>query len=137
MPIYDYRCENGHEFDRFLSLKEYDVPQICECGKSASRLIKPTMVNCDIQPWDRYVSPATGKVITSYKERKADMEASGCVDYEPSLKAEGKKRLKQEEAKIDKEIEKTVEKQIESMDSKTRERLGNELKYADLDCTRG
>jgi hypothetical protein len=36
----------------------------------------------DIQPWDAYESPATGKCITSYAERREDMKVSGCRDYE-------------------------------------------------------
>ena len=57
MPIYAYRCCQGHEFDRFLKLDDYKEPQVCECGEKAEKIITPTMLNCDIQPWDAYSSP--------------------------------------------------------------------------------
>ena len=38
MPTYDYRCENGHVFELFHSIKD-DSPKSCpECGASARRV---------------------------------------------------------------------------------------------------
>lgn len=44
--------------------------------------IRPPNVIFDIQPWDAFVSPATGKAITSKAQRREDMKASGCRDWE-------------------------------------------------------
>ena len=65
MPIYTYVCDNGHQFDRFLKLSDYREPQTCECGADSKKKIMPTMINCDMQPWDRYISPATGRPVGS------------------------------------------------------------------------
>ena len=137
MPLYTYSCSNGHQFDRFLKLADYKKPQTCECGLEANRKIMPTMLNCDMQPWDRYVSPASGKVITSYAERKKDMAETGCVDYEPSLKNDVTTHWKREEAKLEKAMDETVESEIEKMPIRKREKLAEELTSgADCEYTR-
>jgi hypothetical protein len=55
---------------------------MCCDQKTEKRLLTAPMARMDIQPWDAYQSPATGKRITSYAERREDMKASGCRDYE-------------------------------------------------------
>ena len=133
MPIYVYVCEDGHQFDIYKTIKEIDTPTFCECGKCARRKIVPTMINCDMQPWDYYESPTTGKPIRSYKDRREDMKLSGCVDYDPSMKTEYKKRIQREDKEMDKKVEQTVEKQWSQMDSRKREKLANEL-LSGADC---
>lgn len=136
MPLYVFECENGHRFDEFLKLEEYDKPMTCECGKSAKRQIVPTMLNMDMPNWERYVSPTTGKLITSYKQRKDDMKASGCVDYEPSIKKTSEKKRKQQADELDKKIEETVERQIESLTGDQRESLVKEMTSKDINIER-
>lgn len=136
MPIYVFKCEDGHTFDEFLKISEYDTPMTCQCGKPAKRQIVPTMLNMDMPNWDRYISPTTGKLITSYKQRKADMAASGCVDYEPSLKHDISKKIGKSETKMDSAVDAFIEKEIEQMPSEKREKLGNELENLDLNVVR-
>lgn len=134
MPVYTYICEEGHIFDRYLKLKDYKKPQTCICGKSARRQIMPTMLNCDMQPWDRYISPVSGKPITSYKERREDMAKYDCVDYEPSLTKHVTQKVKDDEKKLDKAVDETVEQLIDAMPARKKEQLETELK-AGADCT--
>ena len=136
MPIYVHECKNGHRFDVFLKIADYDTPQTCECGSPSHRVIVPTMISCDIAPWDAYVSPASGKLITSYKDRRADMEATGCVDYDPGMKTVQKNSIKQADEKLDKMVDETVEKEFEAMPSSKKEKLENELKYLTTEYTR-
>jgi len=137
MPIYTYACPKGHQFDRFLPLKDYKKQQTCDCGEKAERKIMPTMVNCDMQPWDRYISPVSGNPITSYKERKEDMARHDCVDYEPSLTKHQTRHMEAADAKLEKAMDATVEKEILNMDSKKREKLAAELSTgADIEYTR-
>lgn len=133
MPIYTYTCEKGHQFDRFLKLKDYKQPQTCECGLEAKRKIMPTMVNCDMQPWDAYISPASGELITSYKQRKKDMADNDCVDYEPSLTKHVTQHMETEEAKLEKRMDETVEATVAGWDNRKREKLANELESG-ADC---
>lgn len=127
MPIYVQECPQGHEFDVFLHLADYNTPQTCQCGLLAKRKIVPTMIRCDIAPWDAYESPSSGKLITSYKERREDMVRTDCVDYEPSLKKQQKKTQKESELKLEKAMDDTVEEAIEKMPTAKREKLSNEL----------
>jgi len=137
MPLYTYRCKNGHQFDRILKLKDYRNPQVCKCGEQAERKIMPTMVNCDMQPWDRYISPVSGKPITSYKERREDMKKHDCVDYEPSMRKHQTKHMNDEEDKLEKAMDETVEMEIEKMPIRKREKLAEELTSgADCEYTR-
>lgn len=137
MPIYVYKCESGHEFDVFLKLCDYDIPQTCECGQSAARIVVPTMINCDMQSWDYYESPVSGKPIRSYKDRQEDMARHGCVDYEPSMKQAQTNNIKQMDDALDKKVDDTVEKEWAKMPSDKRENLAKELlSGADVELTR-
>jgi putative FmdB family regulatory protein len=133
MPIYEFLCDSGHKFDRFLKLKDYDQPQTCECGRPADKQLSAPMVHVD---FPAYVSPASGKYITSRAERRADMKATGCVDYEPSLKAEQEKRYAAEDAALDKKVEEHVEREIINMPVEKREKLAAEVEHLDITVTR-
>ena len=127
MPIYVFTCENGHQFDRLLRLANYKDPQTCECGQPAKLKIMPTMINFDMPNWERYESPVSGKLITSYKERKADMEEHGCVDYEPSMRKHATKNMEDCDRKLEKKMDETVEAEIQKMPARKKEKLDQEL----------
>lgn len=135
-PIYVFECESGHKFDRFLKLDEYDTPQTCECGKAAKRKIVPTMIKPDMADWEAYQSPASGKWITSYSEREADMKATGCVDYDPGMRKVQRQKEQDEDKALDAAVDDTVERAWEAMPSDKKEKLENELKYNDLSYER-
>ena len=136
MPIYVYKCKAGHQFDRFLKMDDYKQPQVCDCGEKAKKIITPTMLNCDIAPWDAYISPASGKLITSYAERDRDMKATGCVDYDPGMKDVQRKKIQAEEKAIDDAVDKTVEIEFDKMPAHKREKLANELVCSDIEVVR-
>ena len=136
MPIYCYCCDNGHEFDRLLALEDYKEPQTCECGADSQKIIKPTMLNCDIPNWESYVSPASGKLITSHKDRRADMQSTGCVDYDAGVRVDAKKAQDKAERDLDRQVDATVEKAFDAMPIRKKEKLENELKHSELEYTR-
>ncbi len=35
MPLYEFKCEKGHVFDRRVPLAEFDFAQHCDCGALA------------------------------------------------------------------------------------------------------
>jgi putative FmdB family regulatory protein len=39
MPTYEYRCENGHDFERVQKMSEKPLTKCPECGAKASRVI--------------------------------------------------------------------------------------------------
>jgi len=127
MPLYEFHCDNGHKFDLFLKIKDYNNPQTCDCGAKATRKITATMISCDIQPWDYYESPVSGKPITSYKARDEDMARHDCVDYDPGMKDVQKNRIKKMDDDLDKKVDETVEKEWDKMPTDKKEKLANEL----------
>jgi putative FmdB family regulatory protein len=45
MPIYEYRCKNGHEFEVFQSMSD-DPVETCEvCGAAVDRVFSPVAVH--------------------------------------------------------------------------------------------
>jgi len=45
MPIYVYRCPNGHEFEVFQSMSEEPVTRCKECGAPVERVFQPIAVH--------------------------------------------------------------------------------------------
>ena len=74
------KCGAYHTYIRKVA--DYlDTPMCCDT-KTDKRLLSAPMMRADIAPWDSFVSPATGKTISSYAQRREDMKASGCRDWE-------------------------------------------------------
>jgi putative FmdB family regulatory protein len=45
MPIYEYRCENGHQFEVFQAMAEDPVSACTECGAPVERVFHPVAVH--------------------------------------------------------------------------------------------
>jgi putative FmdB family regulatory protein len=45
MPIYEYRCENGHQFEVFQAMSDDPVSVCQECGAPVERLFHPIAVH--------------------------------------------------------------------------------------------
>jgi len=45
MPIYVYRCPNGHEFEEFQSMSDEPVSRCRECGAPVERVFQPIAVH--------------------------------------------------------------------------------------------
>lgn len=124
MPVYVHKCLKGHKFDLYLKLAELDNVQTCVCGEIAQRQISAPAFQVD---FPAYISPTTGKLISSRNQRREDLKASGCVEYEPSLKEEKDRKVREDELKLEKTIDDHVEKTIYEMPSAKREKLVSEL----------
>lgn len=86
-----------------------DTPECCG-RKTEKRLLTAPMARFDIQPWDAYESPATGKMISSYTQRREDMKVSGCRDYEgkDSELRQAQRLAQYDEQKQDEALDTTV-----------------------------
>lgn len=124
MPLYEFRCLKGHEFDRVLRLAAYDEPQTCSCGQPAMRLVSAAYVAPDLPD---YRSPVDGRLVSGRKARRDDLARNGCVEFEPSLRGEIDKRVRTEEAQLERAIEETVEREIHEMPVRKREALIGEM----------
>ena len=45
MPIYEYRCPNGHEFEVFQSMADDPVSECEVCGAPVERVFRPVAVH--------------------------------------------------------------------------------------------
>ena len=125
MPTYEFRCPEGHKFDRVLRVADYNVPQGCDCGLYAQRQISIPMVfvSQDI----RYESPIDGKVITTSQQRKEDLARHGCIEYDPEMRKDAERKRAASDAALDKAVDETVEREIHSMPARSREKLAAEF----------
>jgi len=45
MPIYEYKCENGHVFDVIQKMSDEPLTECQECGAPAERVLHPVAVH--------------------------------------------------------------------------------------------
>ena len=45
MPIYEYKCENGHVFDVIQRMSDDPLTECQECGAAAERVLHPVAVH--------------------------------------------------------------------------------------------
>ena len=45
MPIYEYKCENGHVFDVIQKMSDEPLTECQECGAAAVRVLHPVAVH--------------------------------------------------------------------------------------------
>ncbi|MGA8745234.1 MAG: FmdB family zinc ribbon protein [Solirubrobacterales bacterium] len=45
MPIYEYKCENGHVFDVIQKMSDEPLSECQECGAPAERVLHPVAVH--------------------------------------------------------------------------------------------
>jgi putative FmdB family regulatory protein len=45
VPIYEYRCRNGHQFERFQKMAEDPVERCEDCGAPVERVFHPVAVH--------------------------------------------------------------------------------------------
>lgn len=45
MPIYEYKCENGHVFDAIQKMTDEPLTKCEECGAPASRVLTPPAIH--------------------------------------------------------------------------------------------
>ena len=69
MPIYEYRCRNGHQFEVSQSMSDDPVSACPECGAAVERVFHPVAVHFK----------GSGFYTTDYA-RKATAKASGDGD---------------------------------------------------------
>ena len=126
MPQYLYSCRAGHTYQRFSTVSEHSPVSVCECGQQASQIITaPTLVKVAADVC--YDSPIDGAPITSHHARLEDMKRHGCVEYDPEMKTDYERRIKEGDDKLDALIDAHVEETIEKMPTAKRAQLYSEM----------
>ena len=81
MPIYEYRCENGHNFDVFRHMADDPVTACEECGAPVERVFNPVAVHFK----------GSGFYTTDYARKDNDSAASDSKDGDGSKDGADKK----------------------------------------------
>lgn len=101
MPIYLYRCPDGHETEDVSTIARRRASLACDCGKVATRVLTAPRVHtvethfgarntsCGEHYAEDLMDPKTGKVpvITSLAQHKRVMEERGVFEKPPSKDA--------------------------------------------------
>ena len=85
MPIYEYRCSNGHSFDVFQSMSDDPVSSCEECGAPVERVFNPVAVHFK----------GSGFYTTDYARRDGDSAAADGKEGSDKKDSTDKKDSKQ------------------------------------------
>src|SRR5947208_221363 len=89
MPIYEYRCENGHTFEVIQSMSD-DPVETCEvCGAPVERVFHPVAVHFKGSGF--YTTDYKSKSKTSSKDGDSSSSDSGSSSDSSSTEASSKK----------------------------------------------
>jgi putative FmdB family regulatory protein len=77
MPIYEYRCSNGHEFEVFQSMSEDPVSLCQECGAPVERVFHPVAVHFK----------GSGFYTTDYAKGKSGADGASASESKDDSKA--------------------------------------------------
>ena len=69
MPIYEYRCENGHTFEVFQSMSDDAVTACEQCGAPVERVFHPVAIHFK----------GSGFHNTDYKDKDKDKDKAGAA----------------------------------------------------------
>lgn len=126
MPLYENECRKcgatGTYFQTIAKCKR--SPKCEKCGGRTKQIISAVRGFGDIA---EYVSPATGRVVRGRRERREDLERSGCRPYEglDSEAREAKKVRAEKEKKLEAKLDDVLGRTIEDLDASNRlDRVG-------------
>ena len=57
MPLYNYKCPKGHEFEDFKSMNERHCAECPKCGKVANQTLSAPKVHKDHLGWFEHIAP--------------------------------------------------------------------------------
>jgi hypothetical protein len=115
MPLYDYRCGEGHITTLRRGFSGYRDPVLCKCGREADLVIlTPPKVFGD---YEGYESPASGKWIEGRRAREEDFRRTGTRPYELGEAQDLQRRQAAAERAIDKSVDVAVEKTLAELTS--------------------
>lgn len=81
MPIYEYKCDNGHVFDVIQRMSDDPLTECQECGAHAERVLHPVAIHFK----------GSGFHNTDYKTKKSSANGSGSSSEAPKESGESKK----------------------------------------------
>ena len=131
MPLYDAECVACDVVVEFLASHDrcLDTPVCPKCGTTTTRVFLSApmaIVKFPAAGGHEYVSPASGRVITTERARKEDLARTGCRPYEgfASEAAEARKRVAEDEKKNDAKLHENVSRAYHQLSPEKRRHLG-------------
>lgn len=124
MPLHDFMCERGHVTEEYVAQGVDEIT--CPCYLPAKKVFL-TAPMAFVQADICYDSPIDGRPITSKQARQEDLARSGCVPYDPEMKTDHMRRLRDQERALEDAVDRTVDEAIAKMPARKRERLDAEL----------
>lgn len=74
-----------------------------------------------------YDSPIDGRPITSMAARREDLARNNCQEYDPGMRQDYDRRVRESEAALEKSVEESIDREISAMPARKRELLQSEL----------
>lgn len=110
MPLYRLKCKScGDESDIFRTVATRDEIPLCSCSGTQERILTPLFIQAGFQ---EYISPATGKLISSRDQHKEDLRVSGCFIKEAGVSQDIARnraaRIEESFAPLDKTVDEAV-----------------------------
>jgi len=113
MPIYSLLCPQCGDKDiMHRKVYERDFTPLCKCGERYDRIIDLPMIAPEIPS---YVSPASGKLISSRVQRTEDLKESRCYAWEPGMERDVARNRVYEQEKAFRPISDAVDRIVTEM----------------------
>jgi putative FmdB family regulatory protein len=77
MPIYEYKCENGHVFDIMQKMSEDPLTECVECGVPVRKVLQPVGISFK---GSGFYSTDYNKKVTKPAEAKETSKSDGSSD---------------------------------------------------------
>lgn len=124
MPIYEYKCMNGHKFEKFLKMADSDEEQFCECGRPGHKQVTAARVVAD---YAGYECPITGDWIEGRAAHRENLAKHGCRVFEEGEREQAAQYAARQDAQMDAAVEATVDEFIGTLDGRAKDRLAAEM----------
>lgn len=94
MPIYEYKCENGHVFDVMQKISEDSLQECVECGAPVKKVLHPVGISfkgsgfysTDYSKGGKKTEPASKNGNTETKTEKSTDKKAESASKEPAKK---------------------------------------------------
>ena len=98
MPIYEYKCTNGHVFDVIQRMSDEALTECQECGAPAGRVLHPVAIHFK---GSGFHNTDYGKKKTGANGSSSESSSSDSKDSSDSKKSESKSNDSKAPAKAD------------------------------------
>lgn len=125
MPLHDFECPAGHVFDAVVPAGCDSVLCVLHQHEAQKVFLRAPagFVSADIH----YDSPIDGRVINSKHARIEDLRRNECVEYEPGMRQDHERRLRDSDKQLDAVVDRSVDEFFATAGSRKLEKLESEL----------